>query len=258
VRLPRDRLALGYHAISETWPAALSIEPGRLEAQLVAVLERGYSGATFTDLVTGRCARPAVAVTFDDGFRSVIERALPILSKFGLIGTAFIATDWIDRAGPLGWPSLDQWFATPHEDELDAMSWDDLERLAVAGWEIGSHTLSHPRLVELNDEQLMWELVESRRVCEERLGSPCRSLAFPYGAVDRRVMVATRRAGYLAAAALPPRIHRLHRYCWPRVGIWHNDPAAMFEVKLSPRQRRRVDFRTGEWKWRRQWRFGKP
>jgi peptidoglycan/xylan/chitin deacetylase (PgdA/CDA1 family) len=199
-----------------------------------------------------------VAVTFDDGFRSVIEHALPILSLHGFVGTVFVATDHVGRDAPMDWPVIDRWIGGPHEHELLPLSWAELARLAAAGWEIASHTRSHPRLTELDDATLREELAGSREECEQRLGVSCRSLAYPYGVVDHRVMVATRRAGYLAGAALPARIHRVHRYRWPRVGVWPNDPPRVWEAKLSPLARRRLDLRTGVSSAVPQWRFGTP
>jgi peptidoglycan/xylan/chitin deacetylase (PgdA/CDA1 family) len=138
------------------------------------------------------------------------------------------------------------------------MSWDDAAALVDAGWEVGSHTCTHQDLTALDDVSLRAELVESRTELEDRLRARCRSLAYPYGRSDRRVMVAARCAGYLAAAGLPARIHRRHRFCWPRVGVWHNDPAPVFEVKLSRWGRRRLDFVTGAMRPVPRWRLASP
>jgi peptidoglycan/xylan/chitin deacetylase (PgdA/CDA1 family) len=250
-----DRLVLCYHAVSETWPAASSVEPGRLRLELETLVERGYVGVGFTELATTRHAGRRVAVTFDDGFASVVEHAFPIMSRLGLTGTVFLPTHHIGSRRPVDWPGLDQWLGGPHERELMPMSWSDVAALSSAGWEVGSHTSTHPDLTVLDDAALQAELTDSRRVCETRLGTRCLSLAYPYGAVDTRVMTAAGRAGYRAAAALPPRIHRQHALRWPRVGVWHNDPAWLFEVKLSRSGRRRVDSRTGAMSRLPQWRF---
>jgi peptidoglycan/xylan/chitin deacetylase (PgdA/CDA1 family) len=251
----RDRLVLGYHAVSATWPAALAIEPERLGAQLEMLLERGYVGATFTEAVTAPPARKTLAVTFDDGYRSVLEHALPILSRHGLVATVFVPTDYMGRTGPLNWPVINQWIGGPHEHELTPMSWADLTLLVAAGWEVASHTRSHPYLTRLDDASLDAQLSEARRECEDQLGVRCRSVAYPYGDVNRRVADAARRAGYVAGAAMPARIHRGHQFRWPRVGVRQNDPARLFEVKMSPIARRRLDLRAGKMKLLPQWRL---
>jgi peptidoglycan/xylan/chitin deacetylase (PgdA/CDA1 family) len=253
-----DRLVLAYHAVSEEWPAALSIPPERLDRQLGMLAELGYEATSFTEAVTALRTRKVLAVTFDDAFRSVIEHGLPILSRYGFVATVFVATDYIGRQGPLDWPNLDRWIGGPHESELTPMSWDDLRVLVQAGWEIGSHTCSHPHLTSLDDDRLSEELVTSRHTCELKLGAACTSIAYPYGDVNRRVMAAARRSGYLAGAALPARIHRAHRFSWPRVGIWQRDPERVFQAKLSRIGRRRLDLRTGVIRPLPRWRLGTP
>ena len=92
-----DCLILAYHALSPTWPASLSTEPERLDAQLGTLAEMGYEGATFTQAVTAPPGRRTLAVTFDDGFHSVIDHGLPILSRHGFVGTVFVPTDHIGQ-----------------------------------------------------------------------------------------------------------------------------------------------------------------
>jgi peptidoglycan/xylan/chitin deacetylase (PgdA/CDA1 family) len=139
-------LVLGYHAVSETWPAALAVTPSQLRRQLEWVLERGYGGSTFHDAVKSRPARPTVVVTFDDAYASVLELAFPILSSLNLPATVFAVTDFAGQDRPLEWPGIDQWRGGRHEPELRGLRWSELAELADNGWEIGSHTCTHPRL----------------------------------------------------------------------------------------------------------------
>jgi peptidoglycan/xylan/chitin deacetylase (PgdA/CDA1 family) len=228
-----DVLVLCYHAVSERWPADLSVTPERLEEQLELLVRRGYRGATFHQAVTAPTARRTLAVTFDDAYRSVSELAFPILARRGLPGSVFVATDFAGKS-PMAWPGIDRWLGGPHEPELAGMSWSELGELAEAGWEVGSHTRSHPRLTELDDGALAAELRESREACEDRLGRPCRSLAYPYGDVDDRVVEAARAAGYESAGTLPKRFIRPRPLEWPRVGVYHGDDARRFRLKVSP------------------------
>ena len=112
--------------------------------------------------------------------------------------------------------------------------------LADHGWEIGSHTCSHPRLPELDDRALDDELAGSRADCEAGLGRPCDTLAYPYGAVDGRVVEAAGRAGYRLAVSLPRRLHAPRALCWPRVGVYHVDGESewRWRMKVSPAARR--------------------
>jgi peptidoglycan/xylan/chitin deacetylase (PgdA/CDA1 family) len=240
-----DVLVLSYHAVSERWPAALSVTPRQLDWQLRLLVERGYRGRTFAEAVRAGGDAKVVAVTFDDAYRSVLERAFPILSGLGLPGTVFVPTDFAGAGAPMSWPGIDQWVGSAHEPELAPLSWDELKTLADAGWEIGSHTSSHAYLTRLSDEELERELADSRRLIEQVLGRPCVTLAYPYGDHDDRVIRAAAAAGYEAACTVPRRLTPPAPLAWPRVGIYHGNGRLTFRAKVSPAARRLR--RTGAW-----------
>jgi peptidoglycan/xylan/chitin deacetylase (PgdA/CDA1 family) len=228
-----DLLVLCYHAVSSTWPAALSVSPARLRRQLARLVRRGYRGATFTQAVLEPSREPTVCVTFDDAYASVLAEALPLLDELGLPGTVFAPSAYIGCGEPMAWPGIDGWLETQHREELVPMSWADLALLREHGWEVGSHTRTHPRLTQLDDRELERELRESRRELESRLGAVCSSLAYPYGDHDARVVEAAHRAGYLAAGALPTRFGAPTELAWPRVGVYHEDGGVVFALKVS-------------------------
>lgn len=232
-----DLLILCYHAVDEDWPATLSVRPAALERQLTHLVQHGFRGATFTNALRGPRSRRTLVVTFDDGYRSVLEQAKPILDRLGLPGTLFVPTDWPGRTEPMAWDGIDQWLGTPHEPELRALDWDQLRGLAADGWEIGGHTCSHPHLSQVrDDDRLADELERSKAILERELDAPCTSLAYPYGDVDARVAAATERAGYAAACTIP-RISKplaTDRLCWPRTPIHRVDTDRRFRVKVSP------------------------
>lgn len=233
-----DVLVLCYHAVSERWPADLAVSPRQLHEQLAHLLGRGYAGATFTAAVTEPQARRTLAVTFDDAYASVIDLAFPVLERLGLPGTVYVPTAWAGSDRPMSWAGIDHWTGGPWENELRPLAWHQLRRLADAGWEVGSHTRTHPRLTQLDDARLTDELATSRRDCESAMGRSCRSIAYPYGDVDERVLAAARAAGYRAGAALPARAHRPEPLLWPRLGISREDSPARFRRQTSPLVRR--------------------
>src|SRR3954451_879132 len=188
-RMP-DVLVLCYHALSPDWPAALSTTPERFREQLELLLARGYRGATFAGALAAPAGGRTFAVTFDDAYRSVLERARPIMDELGVPGTVFVPTDWAGSPEPMRWEGIDQWLGGPHEPEMVCMRWQELRELLGAGWEVGSHTCSHPHLTRFDAGSLKRELVGSRKACSEGLGAPCRSIAYPYGDVNARVVAA--------------------------------------------------------------------
>jgi peptidoglycan/xylan/chitin deacetylase (PgdA/CDA1 family) len=206
-----------------------------LRAQLQRLVDAGYVGLTITEAERRRSdgTLPArtLVVTFDDGYASTL-RAQPILADLGLAGTLFVVTRFVDGDGPLSWPGIEEWTAPDTRDELRPVRWADLERLAEAGWEIGSHTVSHPLLTTVDDDRLQEELVESRRLIAARLGR-CDSLSYPYGVADERVAAAAERTGYTVACALSFTHLVDEPYRRPRIGLSAADTGVRLRLQLS-------------------------
>jgi peptidoglycan/xylan/chitin deacetylase (PgdA/CDA1 family) len=228
-----DRVVLCYHAVSPTWPIGLAVTPQALEEQVSLLLRRGYEPATFWEIVHRPPARRSFAVTFDDGWVSVLEHGFPVLQRLGVPGTVFVASTLVDHERRLRGAVIDPWADGPHEHELYCLTWPQLRRLQESGWEIGAHTMTHPRLTRLDDEALAQELVGSKARCEEMLGVPCRTMAYPTGDFDARVERAAEAAGYEAAAALPKRFTSGRPFAWPRVSVQRDDSMAVFRIKVS-------------------------
>jgi peptidoglycan/xylan/chitin deacetylase (PgdA/CDA1 family) len=232
---PRDDLlVLCYHAVSPAWQTQLAIPPQRLARQLRLLAGRGYRGVRFSDAVLGATGRGRrVAVTFDDAYSSVLALAKPILDELGWPATLYVPTDHIGTDRPMSWPGIDMWLGGPFEHELMPMDWDGVRELQAAGWEIGSHTCSHPHLTSLVGGELHRELAAAKAVCERELGRACLSIAYPYGDADERVIAAAAAAGYRTGAALSERPHPSRPLHWPRVGIYRSDEDPRFRRRVS-------------------------
>jgi peptidoglycan/xylan/chitin deacetylase (PgdA/CDA1 family) len=179
-------------------------------------------------LLPTRC----VVVTFDDGHASVL-RAKPILEALGFPATVFVVTRFVDSEELLTWPGVDHWLQTEYAHEMRSLTWEELKTLRNSGWEVGSHTVSHPALTTLGDADLQRELLESRHAIESRIGC-CRTLAYPYGVADERAAFAVEDAGYLAACTLSTS-HRINgRYRRARVGLYAHDFGWRLQAKVSP------------------------
>jgi peptidoglycan/xylan/chitin deacetylase (PgdA/CDA1 family) len=233
----KDVLVLCYHAVSDRWPAPLALPAERIERQVADLLRRGFVATTFRDAVLDPPAARTVAVTFDDAFRSVFLQARPVLESLGVPGTLFVPTALIGGAGPMAWPGTDRWLGTPYEDELTPMSWGEVAELSEIGWELGSHTRTHPKLPTLSPDALRDEVEGSRADLEERLGVRCESIAYPYGEYNAAVVAATREAGYSAGGGLAGQVSDPGMMLCPRVGIYKKDSMPRFRAKTSPRFR---------------------
>lgn len=225
-------LVLCYHAVSATWSHRLSIPPETLERQLRQLLARRFRPVPASEAVAGRGR--VLHVTFDDAFVSVVD-ALPALERLGVPATVFACPGFAGR--PLAVPELAA-EAAEHPDELRTMDWPELDELARRGVEIGSHTVGHPHLPRLSDAELRRELVDSRAELEDRLGRPCRYLAYPFGDEDPRVHRVAAEAGYDAAFALPGDERRPNRFAVPRVGVYPRDNDLRLALKTTAALRR--------------------
>lgn len=224
---PGGALVLCYHAVSETWGDRLSVRPGELERQVASLLRRGFRGVDAAAAAAG--ARRGVHATFDDAYRSV-DSALPVLERLGVPATVFACSGYAGDGRSLDVPELAA-EAARHPDELATMDWDALRALVERGVEVGSHTVSHPRLTMLADGELRRELTESKAQLEDELGRPCRFVAYPYGDEDGRVQAAAKAAGYDGGFALPAREERGNSFAIPRVGVYRRDSLVRFTLK---------------------------
>jgi peptidoglycan/xylan/chitin deacetylase (PgdA/CDA1 family) len=229
-------VVLCYHGVSEAWPASTSVRPGDLEAQLASFLRGGYCGATLAEALVSPPTEKTLVVTFDDAHSSVWKYARPTMARLGLPGTVYVPTDYPDTDRLMAWDGYDAWLGTEHENELACMSWRQLRELAADGWEIGSHTCSHPRLSQLGDVEIGAELARSRQVCEEKSGQPCRSIAYPYSDYDNRVVRVAADAGYRFAVSVPRDPQPPLPFEWPRVGVYHGEDARRVRMRAWSRR----------------------
>ena len=231
-------LVLCYHAVSRSWDEPLSLTPDLIERQLTMLVRRGWKGATFIQAVFDPPTPRTLAVTFDDGFASVVKQAHPILSSLGLPATVFVPTAFVSDGRRLSWPGLDRRQPGASEHELEPMSWNDLGLLAEAGWEVGSHSRTHPPLTTLHGQSLNEELDQSRQEIQAALGRRCEAISYPYGDVDDRIAEAARAVGYRAGAALASRLTPAGPYRWPRIGVNRLDQMWRFHLKVNRSIRR--------------------
>jgi len=180
-------------------------------AQLGYLAAHGYQAVTLRrvyDSWTGDGMLPPkpVVITFDDGYADQVRNAAPILREYDWPAEL----DLVSNALYLG-------------DNAPATSLtpDMVQRLLDDGWGLESHSLSHADLTKLHGAKLRRELRESRSRLEKLFDIPVDFFCFPYGVYTRRVKLAVRRAGYLAAtgtrfgAATPRDLFSLPRiYCY--------------------------------------------
>ncbi|MBF0217285.1 MAG: glycosyltransferase [Candidatus Omnitrophica bacterium] len=130
-----------------------------------------------------------VAIVFDDGLMSNYRMALPVLMKYGQKAAFFIT------AGRVG--------------ENGMMDWDQIIRLKKAGMTIGSHSMSHSIPLELDQDELRYELRGSKELLEEKLDAKIDLFSSPTGYHDPRLARTARMCGYAKMLVSKPRLNKL-------------------------------------------------
>ena len=172
--------------------------------------------------------RRAVAITFDDAFRSVAQNAVPELARRSFPATIFVP------AGVMG-RSPDWGFESDSMDKAESvMTQEELRQLASDLVTLGSHSTTHSRLSDLDDASLRDEVGGSRHLLEQAVGNNVTLFAFPYGAYDDRVVDACRTAGYTRVFSVDPRAAAIDGsdYVRGRIEVELSDGALEFFLKI--------------------------
>jgi peptidoglycan/xylan/chitin deacetylase (PgdA/CDA1 family) len=159
---------LAYHSVGSWQWGVNDVPPLRFRQQMLTALALGYRFApssSVADAVDG--APPLLAVTFDDGLRSVLDHAAPVLCDLGIPWTVFVVTSWVDGRHPTAAELM--------------LTWTDLERVIAMGGRVGSHSVSHADFGRLSPAEAEDELGRSREAIRRRLGATVREFAIPFG-----------------------------------------------------------------------------
>jgi peptidoglycan/xylan/chitin deacetylase (PgdA/CDA1 family) len=232
---------LCHHSVAPEGPTYLTVTPELFERQLTVLSRRGLRCGgldTLWALAEGRTVQPSVFLSFDDGFLDNYETVLPMLRERGMRAFVFVLPPLVDAGAPLVWPEVAE-NAERFPTTMRSVDWSMLGEMRETAFEVGSHTLTHPHLPDLGDEELRHELWESRARVVERLGS-CETLAYPFGEWSPRVAAAAAECGYSFAFTLPTTHGQRSAgpLTIPRVNVDYRDSGRRFAAKLSPLGRR--------------------
>jgi peptidoglycan/xylan/chitin deacetylase (PgdA/CDA1 family) len=162
------------------------------------------------------------AVTFDDGYESVAEQALPELARRNIPATIFVPSALVGKKP--GWDGYPE----------RCMSAEQLRALPVHLITLGSHTETHPYLPKLNEVDARREIDESKRTLEEMLDRKITLFSFPYGGFNAQTVAVCRDAGYQRVFTTVPILARLgpDEFVSGRVSVEPNDWPIEFHLKL--------------------------
>lgn len=176
---------LMYHEIEAPGAPPTSLDSGslryvvhreRFRDQVSWLQSQGMVGRSVAQWLAERTRPRQIVFTFDDGCRSDLTVAAPILAEAGFGATFYVTVNNVGRTGYL--------------------SLAELRELHALGFEIGAHSMTHAFLPELDDAALWRETHDARRWLEDAIGAPVPSFSCPGGRCDRRVMERVSAAGY--------------------------------------------------------------
>jgi peptidoglycan/xylan/chitin deacetylase (PgdA/CDA1 family) len=223
---PRPGLRiLFYHRVSDD-PDVLAVTPRRFGEQMALLRDEGWRvvdvGQAADLLATGRLPERTVALSFDDGYRDIAEHALPVLGRHGFRATVFVVIGALEGRTCFSW----------YDVQPPVLQWADVVALdGDSAFAFEAHTLGHPNLRALSDDDARREIAGSKAALEERLRRPVTVFCYPagvYGERERRMVAA---AGFRAATS-----------CEPGANMPATDPLALRRIQIDATDRL-ADFR---------------
>jgi peptidoglycan/xylan/chitin deacetylase (PgdA/CDA1 family) len=193
---------LGYHKIGEPapggWKSWFYIPEAIFAQQLSYLHESGWQVIDAATALRGLAEPEALPersalITFDDGYRSLLNVAVPVLRQFACPAVVFVPTSFIGRRND---------FDVGVEPEEAICDWDDLRELERVGVSVQSHTATHPRFSDLDLSAQQEEVIRSKAVLEEGLGKPVEILSYPFNDAGRdpaALAITLKHMGYQAA-----------------------------------------------------------
>jgi peptidoglycan/xylan/chitin deacetylase (PgdA/CDA1 family)/glycosyltransferase involved in cell wall biosynthesis len=206
--------------------ATYYLSPKRFRLLMGRFCASGYRTVTTAQWMRDEVLPKHTLLTFDDGYDDLYTELLPWLQKYKFTALVFLVANHIG--------GTNQWDQKRGLRARNLLTLAQIHEMQRCGVEFGSHTLTHPSLPSLSNDDLHREVSDSRRKLEDMLGVEITSFAYPYGGVDRRVRAAVARAGYRLAFTTLAGVNRWNDpLCQNRADI--HDLTTPFELLLHLR-----------------------
>lgn len=220
---PATTVVLYYHSIPKEKRAAFA----RQMDTLVRCATPTRADARMSPVPGSHC----VAVTFDDGYQNVVENALPELERRLIPATIFVVPK--NLGVPPSWEDYSGGTDAAMNEPI--MTAEQLRSLSPDLVQIGSHTLTHPRLPQLPEAEARAELSRSRTLLQQITGREVKLFSFPYGSFNSDLIAWCRSEGYQRVFITVPRTASPERdgFVVGRVTVDPDDSPLEFRLKLE-------------------------
>jgi peptidoglycan/xylan/chitin deacetylase (PgdA/CDA1 family) len=194
ITLPRFKV-LAYHSVNARSDDPYEVTGEAFAAQMQFLKKRGYRvislGRALENLKNGTIAGKTIVITFDDGFKSLTEHAFPVLREYGFPATVFLPVKYVG--------GIDVFSYKEPRPTMPIMGWGDIGKSLDQGIDYGSHSMTHPNLLDKNHSQLTYELHKSRSILAKKLGVTFFPFAYPFGLFNETIKAQVKSAGYHCA-----------------------------------------------------------
>ncbi len=191
-------IILMYHEIGDviagTKPALIKmqssyyVEKNKFEGQMRYLHEEKFNVISLKDLLihlngwsNQGLPEKTILITFDDGHKGNYKYAFPVLMRYGFCATFFCTSSYIGEASML--------------------TWEEIKAMVDAGMSVQSHTLTHPFLKQLGDEEVRRELGQSKKIIEGQIGEKVEFISLPHGSYGRNYRRIAEEEGFMAGCS---------------------------------------------------------
>jgi peptidoglycan/xylan/chitin deacetylase (PgdA/CDA1 family) len=185
-----------YHSVGNN-SAFFSVRPQDFEWQMDYLKKNGYKALFLTNLVRevesgANLNSKNIILTFDDGYEDNFLNALPVLKRYNLKATIFLATDFIGKE-----------LGSQNNAPLKMLNWEQIFEMHKSGLiDFQPHTAGHVDLAKISPAEAEGEILQSRNLLEEKLGKKCDFFAYPWGRYDSKIMDILKRNGFKSAVTV--------------------------------------------------------
>ena len=164
-----------------------------------------------------------LAITFDDGYKSIYKSAMPVLKKYGFTASVFIPTKYIGKTS--------EWI----NPSFPLLTWSEILTMEKNGISFGSHGHSHQDLTGMPQAQARQELEVSKKILEEKLQKPVTSISYPYSKSNEYIENITLECGYktLFSAISSEKNNQKNSFLLLRRSVMRDDKSISFKFLLS-------------------------
>jgi len=186
-----------YHSVSES-EALYVVRPNEFAWQMQYLKDNNFNVISLVSLVDllmnkKEILPKTVVLTFDDGYEDNYLNVFPILKEYNFPATIFVSVDFVG----------DYYVSKSQNISFKMLNWEQIQEMHQSGLiDIQPHTISHPKLAKITKEEAEREIMESKKMIDEKLNKICRLFAYPYGSYSKETLEILQKNNFIGAVTV--------------------------------------------------------